>query len=415
MRSIKIDKTVSDFREYKLDGKLVLQPEYQRNFVWSNKQKVYLIDSILNEYPLPKIYIKGYEKNGKKHIEVIDGQQRLTSILDFIDGKFCLSKKEHPDPINFDMQYEGMKYSDLSDSDQSKIKSLLLTCEEIDGTEEEVRNLFYRLNSQIKMLTTQEIKSARYTGDFQDLVKKLNNDPLIKDKFSEYKVISKLADNRKSSEDIIASCLTFQLNGTLTDYKKVDQSYEIYKSLPEEEFIKQEKQFKWIFKFILEDLFEGKIAQSLFAQKNTYISFHEFFYDLKYIQCNTLNIESARKCMNELAYQKTEGTLLGVDWSSTLASKTNQLNHKRRRLEILESLFQGLFVKKDSKRAFSNEQRIIAWNKSDKICKICNSEITSFDDYDLDHILPHSLGGETTLENSQVTHISCNRSKKNNI
>ena len=74
-------------------------PKYQRNYVWNDKQKVYLIDSILNDYPLPKVFARSVTNDdGTSFYEIIDGQQRLKTIILFINNEFSLSKKKHPKP-----------------------------------------------------------------------------------------------------------------------------------------------------------------------------------------------------------------------------------------------------------------------------------------------------------------------------
>lgn len=90
--------TVADFRDMSIAGKLILRPEYQRQAVWPERAKVSLMETILLGYPIPEIYL-AYETSpdGYQTVSVVDGQQRLTALLDYLENRYALDELEDKD------------------------------------------------------------------------------------------------------------------------------------------------------------------------------------------------------------------------------------------------------------------------------------------------------------------------------
>lgn len=90
-------QTIVWFKKKNESGELQMKPPFQRNPVWTHPQKSYLIDSILNGFPVPEIYMQEYvdETGSEKHI-IIDGQQRIRTCLEFIEGNFEIKADESP-------------------------------------------------------------------------------------------------------------------------------------------------------------------------------------------------------------------------------------------------------------------------------------------------------------------------------
>jgi hypothetical protein len=164
---IKSIKPMLESGDYKLD------PEYQRRKRWDNGRKSRLIESFIMNVPLPPIFL--YECDYSKY-EVMDGLQRLTSILDFYNGSFSLEKLEHWKEL------EGKKYNDLPSEIQKGIDrryiSSIVLLEETAKTPEEAKAMkqivFERLNSGGEKLTPQETRNALYNGKFNTLCLKLS-------------------------------------------------------------------------------------------------------------------------------------------------------------------------------------------------------------------------------------------------
>lgn len=144
---------------YGLAGKLTIQPEYQRNYIYADgKRDVAVIESILKGYPVGLIY---FNTVGDDAFEVLDGQQRITSIGRFLTNKFAL-QANGANPMYF-----GSLPKELQDK-FLKTKLLIYQCE---GTETEIKEWFKTINIAGVPLTDQELLNAVYSGKFVTLAK----------------------------------------------------------------------------------------------------------------------------------------------------------------------------------------------------------------------------------------------------
>lgn len=144
---------------YGLNGKLVIQPEYQRNYIYADgKRDVAVIKSTLKGYPLGLIY---FTKVGENKFEVLDGQQRITSIGRFITEKFAIK-----DENGMEQYFTG-----LSTDKQEKILKTPLLIYECEGTETEIKEWFKTINISGVPLNMQELRNAIYSGKFVTLAK----------------------------------------------------------------------------------------------------------------------------------------------------------------------------------------------------------------------------------------------------
>ncbi len=143
-----------------LGGKLTIQPEYQRNFIYADgggKREQDVIRSLLKGYPLGLIY---FNKVGEDKFEVLDGQQRITSIGRFVTGKFPIMENSNP------------KYFDSLPADQREfIQNSKLLIYECEGTETEIKQWFETINIAGIPLNAQELLNAIYSGPFVTLAK----------------------------------------------------------------------------------------------------------------------------------------------------------------------------------------------------------------------------------------------------
>jgi len=140
-----------------LAGKLTIQPEYQRNYIYAKENReIAVIESILKGYPLGLIYFNTVAENGAKRFEVLDGQQRITSIGRFLTGKFAIQD------ANGMQQY----FSGLAKDLQEKILNTVLLIYECEGEETEIKEWFKTINIAGIPLNQQEIYNAIYCGEF---------------------------------------------------------------------------------------------------------------------------------------------------------------------------------------------------------------------------------------------------------
>ena len=169
--TLKIDITVKDICEgfvynelegkglFGLSGKLTIQPEYQRNYIYADgKKDVAVIESILKGYPLGLIY---FVKVNEEKFEVLDGQQRITSFGRFVTNKFAIRDENGME------QY----FSSIAADKRAKILEAKLLIYECEGIETEIKQWFRTINIAGVPLTNQELLNAVYSGPFVTLGK----------------------------------------------------------------------------------------------------------------------------------------------------------------------------------------------------------------------------------------------------
>jgi uncharacterized protein with ParB-like and HNH nuclease domain len=177
------DLTLSVVKEMWKNGDIII-PDYQRNFVWSIKQASLLIESFLIGLPVPQVFFYVNEQNKN---EVIDGQQRIMSVVYFLDGYFGSENIQGRKQV-FRLQglddksrFAKKTFDDLSESQQRKLKSAVLRAINIrqlnpQGEATSVYHIFERLNTGGTPLKPQEIRNCVFRGEFVGILRKLNED-----------------------------------------------------------------------------------------------------------------------------------------------------------------------------------------------------------------------------------------------
>lgn len=159
------------------DPTIDMNPDFQRNFVWSNKAKSSLIESILLNIPIPSIYLNQTTNN--QYLPA-DGLQRLNAITEFLGGDLKLTGLEYL------IQYNGYRYQKIANNDKvlpidikRRIRDYSINCNIIDSdTPDEVKlDIFKRLNSNGVKLSPQELRNSVTTKDVRRLYKELEDDP----------------------------------------------------------------------------------------------------------------------------------------------------------------------------------------------------------------------------------------------
>lgn len=145
-----------------LDGQLIIQPEYQRNYIYGGTGKdIAVVDSLLKGYPLGLIY---FVKNADGMYEVLDGQQRITSFARFVNQSWSFAVHINGKPYNF---------SSLPQDKQDIITNTKLTIYVCEGTASEIQEWFNIINLQGMTLTNQEMRNAAYHGPFVSLAREV--------------------------------------------------------------------------------------------------------------------------------------------------------------------------------------------------------------------------------------------------
>jgi hypothetical protein len=151
-------------------GELSIQPKYQRRrTAWPINAKTALMDTILNNFPLPPIYLRDYiDDNGKRKKEIIDGQQRISTILEYYKNEFTLSKNI------FDEDFYNASFKDLPPEEQLMIEDFEVSFISIRGASNgDIISIFSRLNSFSLPLNSQEKMNSLYAGEIKTLIYEL--------------------------------------------------------------------------------------------------------------------------------------------------------------------------------------------------------------------------------------------------
>ena len=163
--------SINDLVEWDAAGQLELNPFFQRRDVWSDKAKSYLIDTILRGKPIPKIFIRHkLNVSTKTSIrEIIDGQQRLRTILSYAKDGFAVSRQHNA-------EFGGLKFSQLSKDAQEQFLTFEISVDLlINMPDKEVLDIFSRLNSYAVTLNEQEKINANHFSGFRILADKIGH------------------------------------------------------------------------------------------------------------------------------------------------------------------------------------------------------------------------------------------------
>src|SRR3989338_10847273 len=157
-------------REPKIDPR----PEYQRSPVWSKKQKQLLIDTILRDLDIPKLYLRDLN-DGPYEAEVVDGQQRLRAIWEFRKGEYSIAKDA--DPVD-GVEIAGLSYETLSEDLKDKFDSYNLDIVILqDCTQDEVEEMFVRLQNGSTLRAAE--KRNAFPGQMKNFIRKMAKHPFF--------------------------------------------------------------------------------------------------------------------------------------------------------------------------------------------------------------------------------------------
>lgn len=189
------------------NGHLTVDNTFQRRYVWVNKNQVQLIESIINGYPIPEIYLWERETDpviGTTKHSIVDGQQRLGAIFDFLNDKYNLALPFIEDKKT---DYKNKYFSGLSDDQKSKIWKYPLAVRFVKDSvlREDIVEMFLRLNKTNTTLNPQELRNAEFEGLFLKLSQVVADNPF----WSENKIFNQYDIRRMLDIQFASSILVF--------------------------------------------------------------------------------------------------------------------------------------------------------------------------------------------------------------
>jgi hypothetical protein len=357
-----------------MNGKLTIQPEYQRNYIYSDNngtKELAVIDSLLKGYPLGLIYFNKVDEN---HFEVLDGQQRITSIGRFLTGKFAIKVNE--------MEHY---FSGLDDMKQEQIlqsKLLVYICQ---GEEQEIKQWFKTINIAGIPLNNQEILNAIYSGPFvTNLKEQFSNSQ--NSNIEKWKAYIKGNANR---QDFLERSLDWVSKGNIDNYMS--------KNRRNEDISEVVIYFNSVIDWISNTFSVDHKEMIDLAWGDLYEKYHKTRYDL-----DKLNKEVATLMADEyVCYKKgIYEYVLGGSMDKSLLNI--RLFDDKTKKEVYQKQ-----TNEAEKKNISNCPDCVLEGKNNK------QKIWKLSDMEADHVTAWSKGGQTTADNCTMLCKHHNRLKGN--
>lgn len=399
----KKDFPLSTLKEMFDDGDIIPQPDYQRDYVYDDKLASRLVESVLMSIPIPTIYFCE-EEDGT--YSIIDGQQRITSLVRYLKNEFALrGLQELP-------EFNKKKFQELDKDIQRKLKSsTLATIILLKSSQELKYEIFARLNQGAVKLNPQELRNCIYRGSFNNMLNDIaENNKLLPLLF--------LSENKRKSyqENILRFFALRNFNDYGSSLKQTMNNYmSTHQNDDENNITYLKKQFNSVID-IIKQVFGDTAFCAYDRQNNKFMNtFSGSVYDSIVIPCSMfdshdliVHADEIRKKVNDLKIQDS-------DYQDYTYAATGSKNRVVGRIMIVYNLLKDIIGKASSgdvQRNFGDDVKNMLWHEG-YVCSFCNQEILSIDDAEVDHSLPYSKGGETIISNAQLLHRHCNRVKNN--
>ena len=278
---------VSDFLSWQRSGSLVLSPSFQRRPVWSPSAKSFLIDTIVRGLPIPIIFIRDQTdlKTFEPQRQLVDGQQRIRTVLSFIDPESLKDYKESRDGFMVkkihNPELSDKKFRELTTSLQRLILDYQFSVHILpsDVDDKQVLQIFARMNATGVKLNNQELRNANYSGLFKQSMYRLAYEQLSR--WRSWRVITENNIARMDEVDMASDLVLLMYKGITTKSKKpLDDLYKDY----DEEF-PQQKVVENRFRNVMDSIEDSLGTEFTFLEFKNKILFYCLFalvYDFHY-------------------------------------------------------------------------------------------------------------------------------------
>ena len=358
-----------------LSGKLTIQPEYQRNYIYASdggKKEMAVIESVLKGYPIGLIY---FNKVNDSNLEVLDGQQRITSLGRFVNDKFAI-KDENGMPQNF---------SGMAKDKKAKIWETKLLIYECEGTESEIKEWFKTINIAGVPLNNQELLNAVYSGPFVTLGKEefSNSQNANIQKWSAY------VSGSANRQEFLKCALDWVSKGNVGDY------------MSRHRFDKNINELKKYFNSVID------WVSSVFTDVESEMRgpewgrLYEEYHKKSY---NPTKVSAEVQKLYTDPYVKNRKGIFEYILGGSVETK----------------LLEVRVFDEATKKSVYKEQTTKAEKKKESNCPLCalghdanKEKIWGLNDMDADHVTAWSKGGKTISKNCQMLCKTHNRAKGN--
>ncbi len=326
---------ISDLKDWSLNKKLEIRPSFQRREFWSESARKMLMDTILNNIPMPKIYLSTKIINRSSYRVVIDGQQRISAILDFLNDKYTIDFNGKKD----------ISFNKLSEEEQGNFLSYRIDFNEgLNFTDEEIRAVYSRINKYSISLNKQELRRADYPGHFLDLAGKLSVNPFL-DKIKLFSIANR---RRFGDAEYSSELLAGMIGGIQNKKENLDDFYIKYAKWNNEE----KKEYESIFLKVIEDLeyINSKIdiSKTRFKQKADFYSLFFAIYKLQKEGCSIIgkNISYLIKdlmILNTNISPEAEFPNIFQDYAIKNLTDSNSKSNREWRIKFLYEILSGTY------------------------------------------------------------------------
>lgn len=329
------------------NGKLNIRPKYQREFVYDEKQRNAVIDTIRKGFPLNVMY---WVKNEDGTYEVLDGQQRTISFCQYINGDFSI---------------ENRAFHNLTKTEQDLILDYKLMIYFCEGNDKEKLDWFKIINIAGEKLTDQELRNAVYTGPW------LTNAKLhfSKTNCAAYLLAKDYVSGSPIRQEYLETALSWINNGNVEEYMSIHQ----HDPNANELWTYFRNVIEWV-----------KLTFTNYRKEMKGINWGVLYNQFKNNTYDTDKLE-----------QEIQTLMIDDDVTNKKGIYSYILTRNEKYLNI---------------RAFTESQKRSAYEKQNGICKICGKHF-DIKEMEADHITPWHAGGKTSIDNCQMLCKDCNRRK----
>jgi predicted RNA-binding protein with PUA-like domain len=397
----KSDRSLSEYHRWFRQGRLIVNPEWQREYVWDLKKASRLIESFLIGLPVPVIYFAFNEEGSR---EVIDGLQRLTSVFKFFDNDYALRGLEVL------RQFNGFKFSELPREYQNHLEDCTMRAFELpkDTNKDFKFMIFERLNTGGVVLNEMEIRNCLYSGSLNDLIRELA-------KSSEFLkcVNQNNLEKRMKDRGLILRFLAFlQMNHR--NAKKGMKNFlndflDAYRYAGKDKLLEFRESFKKAMKAAYTVF--GNQAFRLRTERGSWATqVNASIFQVLSVSFVDYDLGAITRVADSIYEEYLDLISTDDKWVSCVTTSTGDISRidysftawKQRLTEIME-----MSSPNDSQRLFSRKLKEELFNQN-STCQICQQKISLINDAALDHDLHYWRGGKTIPENARLVHRQCN-------
>lgn len=404
---------ISDIRDWNNTNRLEVRPDFQRQEVWSKAAMIMLMDTILQNIPMPKIFLMAVIRDNDTYRVVIDGQQRIKAILSFLRNEFILANP-------YDGKYRDLVFDDLPKRVKDDFLAYKIDINEIrNASDEIVREIYSRVNKYNIALNKQELRRADFPGEFLKL-----SEDLSQHVFFENSKVFTIANRRRMGDvEYISELLAIIIGGIQDKRSTLDQFYQEYSIWPKEEV----RKIKDIFQKIIDDILIIFPEDSFPIQKTRFRQKADF-YSL-FAAINELHEEGNSLKNKDVKYLQEDFQILdfniapesGVEVFSEYAikcvSQGNTIRSRSWRKDFLKDILSGTFVNRIPKTETINKFHDVLWDlytvgtemgcpPYNQICPVCETEIESYKKDDVKLGWPKEKMN-FQLSNAIFVHLDC--------